>query len=558
MTSSTPSQHEAPPPAEARSAPPLRRSRGQKVVAGVCGGLGRYFDLDPVIFRVALGVLAATGGIGLIFYGFAWLAVPLADEEENEGRRLLTGRVSGSSLSAVLMALVGSGIFLSMLRNGGTMAFALVLTLGVSGAAVWSRRRPAVAATAEEGGRIDPAAALAVAEAPPETKAPPLLVERPSWWRDPIVKDGSTGKVAIGYLWGPHGIVDRDGKVNGEVPKPGGQWGTPVDDPVRPVPSVRTDSRPVSVGGLVFLLALLAGGLGTGLSWEGHPLGTSLQIGLAAALGVIGLGLLVSSFLGRTGFGTLCLMVLTAGLLTVASALPKEISTVWARETWRPATVAAVQPQYELGTGVGTLDLSHLVVPAGTTVSTRVGIGAGKVKVIVPRNATVTLRARVGLGDLMLPPEHVARPPAAPAAPTAPTAPSAPAAPAAPTAPTAPSAPAAPTALSAPTAPAAPGTPVPPARSSDGPAVDVAPTVAVALPAASAPVTPAAPTVAPPVPPTLAPPEPTAEPAGDIDIAPDLDETRTLVPPPGVTPGGTVDLFLEVGLGQVEVVRAAA
>lgn len=46
---------------EAVPAPPLRRSRGSKVVGGVCGGLGRYFDLDPVIFRVVIGVLAVPG-----------------------------------------------------------------------------------------------------------------------------------------------------------------------------------------------------------------------------------------------------------------------------------------------------------------------------------------------------------------------------------------------------------------------------------------------------------------------------------------------------------------
>ncbi|MFJ3900555.1 PspC domain-containing protein [Streptomyces sp. NPDC090025] len=508
MTSSTPSHHEAPPTAEVPPAPPapqLRRSRGQKVVAGVCGGLGRHFDLDPVIFRVALAVLAVTGGVGLLFYGFAWLLIPLADEEESEGRRLLTGRVSGASLSAVLMALVGCGIFLSMLRNGSTLAFALVLTVAVSGAAVWSQRRPAVAQTAEDGGRIDPAAALAVSDAPPETKAPPL-VEFPSWWRDPIVKDGSTGKVAIGYLWGPHGIVDRDGLVNGAVPTPGGQWGPPVPPGARPKPSVRSGAEPLSIGGLVFLLALMAGGLGTGLTWHSHPLGTSLQIGLAAALGVIGLGLLISSFLGRTGFGTLCLFVLTAGLLTVASVLPKQISTVWARETWRPAAAASVQSRYELGTGVGTLDLSGLKVPAGTRVSTSVEVGAGKVKVIVPRNATVTLRAQVGLGDLSLPPNQ-----AAPLPRSTPSAPPAPEARASRDARDAQDTPAAPAAQTAPAAPTAPEPPATPGVRHD-----------------------------------------------DIDIEPDLDETRTLLPPPGVAPGGTVDLFLEVGLGQVEVTRAAS
>ncbi|MFF5975870.1 PspC domain-containing protein [Streptomyces sp. NPDC012769] len=508
MTSSTPSHHEAPPPAEAPPASPLRRSRGQKVVAGVCGGLGRHFDLDPVIFRIALGVLAVTGGVGLIFYGFAWLLIPLADEEENEGRRLLTGRVSGSSLTAVLMALVGCGIFLSMLHNGGTLAFALMLSLAVSGAAVWSQRRQAVVATAEEGGRIDPAAALAVAEAPPETKAPPL-VEFPSWWRDPIVKDGSTGKVAIGYLWGPHGILDEDGKIDGVVPTPGSQWGPdPAAAAGRPTPSTRVQRPgPPSIGGLVFLLALIAGGLGTGLSWEGHPLGTSLQIGLAAALAVFGLGLVVSSFLGRTGFGTVFLMLVTAGLLAVASVLPKEISTAWARETWRPAAISAVQPRYELGSGIGTLDLSALAVPAGTTVVTRVEVGAGKLKVVVPRDATVKLRAQVGLGDLRLPPDN---PPAAPSA--APIV----------------------------TPPAAP-TVAPPVAPSGVPSAGSAPSGPRAVP----PVVPPTPSAATPSP-------------GDIDIAPDLDESRTLAPPPGVTPGGTLDLFLEVGIGQVEVVRAGA
>ncbi|QES07907.1 PspC domain-containing protein [Streptomyces venezuelae] len=448
MTSSMPSQHEAPPPAEAVSAPPLRRSRGSKVVGGVCGGLGRYFDLDPVVFRVVIGVLSVPGGIGLIFYGFAWLLIPLAGEEENEGRRLLTGRVSGATLAAILMALVGCGIFLSMLNSGSMLGSALLVGFALSSAAVWSRRRHTGAVEPE--GRPDAAApSLAGAEAPPETKAPPL-VESPSWWRDPIVKDGSTGKVAIGYLWGPHGIVDKDGLVNGEVPQPGRQWGPGPSGPERPKPSIRRSPR--SIAGLVFLLAMAAAVLGTALTWETEPLGTSLQTGLTAALAVFGLGLVVSSFLGRTGFGTIFHTVLTAGLLALVTALPQQITTEWIRETWKPASVTAVQPQYELGTGVGTLDLSALPVPAGKTVSTAVDVGAGQLKVIVPKSAVVKLHAQVGLGDLRLP----------------------------------------------------------------------------------------------------------GEPENDIDISPDRDVTRTLNPPAGTTPAGTLDLSLEVGIGQVEVTRAAS
>ncbi|MFD8013968.1 PspC domain-containing protein, partial [Streptomyces sp. NPDC059762] len=142
MTSSTPSrptQHEAPPVAGDAPAAPPRRSRTSRVVGGVCGGLGRHFDMDPVIFRIVLAVLAVTGGIGLLFYGFAWLLIPLVGEDESEGRRLLTGRVSGAALAAVLMALVGCGIFLSMLRTSSMVGFAVLLSLVTAGAAYWSR-----------------------------------------------------------------------------------------------------------------------------------------------------------------------------------------------------------------------------------------------------------------------------------------------------------------------------------------------------------------------------------------------------------------------------------
>lgn len=204
MTQSVP--HTSTPPTQP-TPPQLVRAPRQKVVAGVCGGLGRYCDLDPVVFRIVIVVLTLTGGIGLIFYGFAWLLVPLDGEDENELRRLLSGRVDGASLIAVLLALVGCGLFLSMLNNGGTLGFATMLSIAVIGAAVWSQRR---CATAREGGPLDPGTAAAVAEAPPETKAPPTPGS-PSWWRDPIVKDGTTGPTGPpGYLWGPDDGDDED------------------------------------------------------------------------------------------------------------------------------------------------------------------------------------------------------------------------------------------------------------------------------------------------------------------------------------------------------------
>ncbi|MET7901706.1 PspC domain-containing protein [Streptomyces sp. NPDC005355] len=370
-----------------RTQPPLRRSRDHKVISGVCGGLGRSCDVDPVIFRVVLSVLAVAGGLGLIVYGFCWLLVPLHGEEENEGRRLLSGRVEGPGLTAVLVALVGCGLFLSMLNNGSVMSFSFMLAITAAGAGYWSHHRR----QAESVGAVDPATAQAVADAPPEAKAPPTRGgPGPSWWRDPIVKDGTTGPVGSesGYLWGPD-----DGPYD------------PSGDAARAERARRVRDR-ASIGGWTFLLAVTAAVVGARVAWPSHPLGTSLEIGLACALGVFGLAMVVSSRYGRTGPGTVVLAALTCVLLAGAAALPKSVTTDWARRTWAPASVGAVRGSYELGSGVGRLKLDRLPLKHGQTVSTRVDVGAGKLVVTVDRGARVKLTIDVGLGDIRLPGEH--------------------------------------------------------------------------------------------------------------------------------------------------------
>ncbi|UIX31365.1 PspC domain-containing protein [Streptomyces sp. GQFP] len=370
----------------------LRRDRRQKMLGGVCAGLGRTCDMDPVIFRITLAVLSATGGIGLIFYGFAWLFVPYEDEEENEVRKLLTGRVDGQALTAVLFALVGCGVFLTMLKNGGVLSFAVILSILLAGAGYWSRNRGAP--------DPDPLAAQAVADAPPEAQAPPAPSAYPSWWRDPIVKDG-THVGGTGYLWGPHDTRDRDisaavnithGNYNGQRPDVRAAWPRP--------PKPR---GPRWIGGWILLLALLAGFVGTAAKWDDEALATSLQTGLACALTVFGVGIAVSAFLGRTGAGSVFLAIITAALLAGSAALPKDVSTHWVRTEWTPTAVAAVQPRYDLGTGEATLDLTGLRLAKGQTVTTSIGVGVGRIEVIVPKNATVQADIEVGVGDIQLP-----------------------------------------------------------------------------------------------------------------------------------------------------------
>ena len=54
----------------------LYRSRQDRICGGVCGGLGEYFGIDPVIFRIAFAVTTVTIGFGLLAYIVAWIVLP--------------------------------------------------------------------------------------------------------------------------------------------------------------------------------------------------------------------------------------------------------------------------------------------------------------------------------------------------------------------------------------------------------------------------------------------------------------------------------------------------
>lgn len=71
------SEIEPDPPTVSRTAEArLRRSADDKMVAGVCGGLGSYFNTDPVWFRLAFVVVTLAGGAGILIYLVAWLVIP--------------------------------------------------------------------------------------------------------------------------------------------------------------------------------------------------------------------------------------------------------------------------------------------------------------------------------------------------------------------------------------------------------------------------------------------------------------------------------------------------
>ncbi len=57
---------------------PLRRSRSNRWVAGICGGLGQFFGLSSFWFRLLFIILLLPGGLpGLVPYLLLWIIVPL-------------------------------------------------------------------------------------------------------------------------------------------------------------------------------------------------------------------------------------------------------------------------------------------------------------------------------------------------------------------------------------------------------------------------------------------------------------------------------------------------
>ena len=54
----------------------LHRSRSDRKLAGVCGGLAQFFNLDPTLIRVLFVVLAVLGGSGILIYLAMWIMVP--------------------------------------------------------------------------------------------------------------------------------------------------------------------------------------------------------------------------------------------------------------------------------------------------------------------------------------------------------------------------------------------------------------------------------------------------------------------------------------------------
>jgi phage shock protein PspC (stress-responsive transcriptional regulator) len=181
-------------------APPRRLVRVDegRWLGGVAAGLGRYFDVNPLVYRIAFAALALAGGTGVLLYLAAWLVIPDEHNEESVAVEALRGHRDHPWL-LVGLGLLAFGVLFALSEarfwpGTGNLWLAAIL---VGGALVWwhvsQRDRPARSESA-------PAAPAAEAPAPPRSPRPP---RKPSLFA-PVVG----ALLAVAGLFGLLAVLD--------------------------------------------------------------------------------------------------------------------------------------------------------------------------------------------------------------------------------------------------------------------------------------------------------------------------------------------------------------
>jgi phage shock protein PspC (stress-responsive transcriptional regulator)/two-component sensor histidine kinase len=138
----------------------LRREPDGALVAGVCSGLGRYLNIDRDLIRIAVVVLTIlTSGLAALAYGFAWIALPLAEPAPEQAGADNAGRKRASWAVGLGAGLITLGL-LFILREAGiwwsdALVWPLVLAAGGAGL-LW--RQLTGPDRVSPGGRRSPAA----------------------------------------------------------------------------------------------------------------------------------------------------------------------------------------------------------------------------------------------------------------------------------------------------------------------------------------------------------------------------------------------------------------
>lgn len=380
---------------------PLRRDRRSKVIAGVCGGLGRHLDIDPVVFRILFAVLSFVGGVGLLAYAAAWLFVPQEGAERSEGHRMLAG---SNPLLAVLVTIglaLGALGAISALTEGGSSNWPLwMIAAAVVGVLIW---------------RGDIKLGRGERHTVP---APP-----PTWWQQPVAEtpNGSQGTTTDGgepsstaefvgqagteQVTGPHEYVtgQRDATpptftlgaqqygpqyAQRYGPRSGTAYYAPKPEPER--------VRRRGYGGLV-LASLLAVTGALGVLDAAGLINLSWLAGGAIVLVLLGAGMVIGGLFGKTTALVPVGLVVAVPLITL-TAVGVPLHGAVGDADWTPSSAATVRSSYQLAVGDGNLDLTNVEPGAGKTITVSAQVGIGDLTARLPSNVNVVIHAHTGIG----------------------------------------------------------------------------------------------------------------------------------------------------------------
>jgi phage shock protein PspC (stress-responsive transcriptional regulator) len=328
---------------EATTPPPISsnvrrftRRRDNKLIAGVCSGLGDYTGMDPVIFRIAFVALVFAGGSGFLLYGLAWLFVPEAGSDKTHAQSLF-GRFDATPWLGVALLIAGGALLLTQigLARPPLIWGSALLILGF----VLFREH-------EPGPRRPPETTSSLAAyAPPRTT--------------------STLGAETTAVIPPAAVAAR-----------------------RP-PRERSP-----LGWYTIAAALLALGSAALLD-AADAIDLTLAQYFALPLAVVGAGLIVGAWLGRSRL-LIFLGLLLVPFVLVASLIHVPLTGPTGSFVYTPRS-PAYGASYHLAAGKLTLDLTHLALRSGSNDVTA-SVGAGQIRVLVPPRVALDIDGRSGLG----------------------------------------------------------------------------------------------------------------------------------------------------------------
>src|SRR5450631_565465 len=358
----------------------LRRSRDDRIIGGVCGGLGRYLGIDPIILRIVFAALAIFGGIGLLLYALGWLFVAEDGSDTSEAQRLFRGRATPlTTVAALVVGTLGVLALTDIAYHGDRSKAVVLILLAVFVIIAINRRRGQRVAAPYTG---------------PTPYAPPYAPTAPFASTAPYAAPTAT----------PYAAPPIPGNYPPLGPPAGFAPSRPLGAPVAPEPARSPKPpRPPRQPSVLGPLALSAGIVVVGVLFAlnaSHALDISAQTILAAALLTIGIALVIGAWIGRAR-GIVALGAVLTVALAIAAAVDVPLRGGIGNRFVNPTQVAQLPAAYHVGIGEQTIDLGGLAVGSGKA-SVTANVGIGRIEVDVPDNTKIVVRARGGTGDVHL------------------------------------------------------------------------------------------------------------------------------------------------------------